>query len=161
MKTASLRQLPSEFSHVLRGLVGYIGRDLSMFGAHQPPAVQIRLKKALYSGGYAVGTKVYRLLVRADRRLAAVGEATSKRSVELVIREIRRLTLKASDLLFQVTYFMGHQKMLLLERQALVLDVHEPIVHVAESSADEVVVARRERGFGDLRSRPEAGKGGR
>ena len=114
-----------------------------------------RLKERFYSLSYAICADIYRFLSRLQRRLRAIDETTTSRSMKFVVVKVCIPLIKLTDLFFQVAFAFGQRKLLLLERKTLALDVHEPIVHITDDLIDQTVVTSLKCSLGDVRSGPE------
>lgn len=122
----------------LRRFIWNVGLDIAMFFAvkHRCQTLGFELKKSLYACSYAVCTKIYRLVRRIERMLGAIHEGSLRVPMQFVLIKVRRLFFHLSQLFFEVTFAIGHRRMLLLEREALALDIHQTFVHVANDLDD-------------------------
>lgn len=125
---------PSRKAWNYRLFIWNVGLDIAMFFAvkHRCKTLWLKLKKSFYAGSYAVCTQVYRLVRRIERMLGAIHDGSLSVPMQFVLVKVSRFFLHLSQFLFEVTFAIGHRRMLLLEREALALDVHQAFVHVAD-----------------------------
>lgn len=96
----------------------------------------LKLKKSLYAGGYAVCAQIYRFVRRVERSLGLIHDRTMSVLVQLVLVKVRRFFFHLSQFLFEITFAIGQRRLLLLECEALALDIKHPVVHVADDFHD-------------------------
>lgn len=108
------------------------------------------LKERFYALSYAVCANVYRHLSSFQRRLRSVDETTTRGPVKFVVIQVRIPLLKLTDLFFELAFSLGQSRLLFLERQSAVRDVHEPVLHVADRVLDKSVVTGSDRCLGGI-----------
>lgn len=108
------------------------------------------LKERFYTLSYAVCANVYRRLSSLQRRLRSIDETTTCRPVQFVVIQVRIPLLKLTDLFFELAFSLGQSRLLFLERQSAVRDVHKPVLHVADRVFDKSVVASSDRCLGGI-----------
>lgn len=119
-------------------LVRNVRFDIAMFLAvkHGCKSFLLILKKGFYASGHAVCTQVYGLVRRIERMLGAIHDGSLGVSMQFVLVKVRRLFFQLSQFLFELTFAIGQRRLLLLEREALILDVKHPVIHVANDLDD-------------------------
>lgn len=120
--------------HSIRNVRPYF----SMFFAtkHGLQSAGLKLKKGFYAGSHAVCAQIYRFVRGIERYLGSVHDRTMSVLVQLVLIKVRRFFFHLSQFLFEITFAIGQRRLLLLECEALALNIKHPVVHVTDDFHD-------------------------
>ncbi|MRW88832.1 hypothetical protein GJ699_02405 [Duganella sp. FT80W] len=113
-----------------------VRRNIAMRRARQIEAIIFRLKVGFYSFSRAVCANVYRGLTSIQSGLLAIRQATTSGAMRFVILQVRVPPFLLAQFFFELAFAIGQRKLLLLKRQALILDVDHSVVHVADHLID-------------------------
>lgn len=97
---------------------------------------RLQLKKCLYAGGHAVCAQIYRFVRGVERSLGLIHDRTMSVLVQLVLIKVRRFFFHLSQFFFEITFAIGQRRLLLLEREALTLNIKHSVVHVTDDFHD-------------------------
>ena len=103
---------------------------------HGLQSARVKLKERFYAGSHAVCAQVYRFVRGIERYLGSVHDRTMSVLVQLVLIKVRRFFFHLSQFLFEITFAIGQRRLLLLECEALALNIQHPVVHVTDDFHD-------------------------
>ncbi len=103
---------------------------------HGHESARSKLKKCLYAGGHAVCAQIYGFVRGVERSLGLIHDRTMSVLVQLVLIKVRRFFFHLSQFFFEITFAIGQRRLLLLEREALTLNIKHSVVHVTDDFHD-------------------------
>ncbi|OEZ50309.1 hypothetical protein JAB1_14240 [Janthinobacterium sp. MP5059B] len=125
-------------AHRLYHFVRNLRSDFTMLFTkeHGHESARSKLKKRFYAGGHAVCAQIYRFVRGVERSLGLIHDRTMSVLVQLVLIKVRRFFFHLSQFFFEITFAIGQRRLLLLECEALTLNIKHSVVHVTDDYHD-------------------------